>query len=335
MNKGSNEMNAFVGIDVSKEKLDIGWLREAGKVKTKVFKHQQQQFKAIRDWLLKNTGLPAEQVVITLEPTGIYHEALLYFLDEAGFKLLLVNPGRARKYAESLGQTHKTDKTDGLMLARYGKAQVTEAEARFWQPEAPEARHLKVLLRRLDALEKDLQREENRLEASSQSDSTDRVVQSIRDMIRVLKEEIARLQQDIDDHIDHYPELRRNRELLESVKGIGPVISRELVCLFACKRFINARQLAAFLGVIPKLKESGKQKGHVVLSKTGPARLRAKLYMAAVVATTHNRDIRAQRNRLIKQGKNKMQALGAAMRKLVQICFGVIKHQTEYQPQAC
>lgn len=333
MNKGSNEMYVFVGIDVSKEKLDIGWLREAGKVKTKVFSHRRSHFDALKGWLLKQTGVPAEQMVITLEPTGIYHEALLYDLHEAGFRLLQVNPGRARKYFEALGEIHKTDKKDAVMLARYGRAQVTEGAPIFWQPEAPEARHLKVLLRRLDALEKDLQREENRLEASSQSDCTDRVVQSIRDMIRVLKEEIARLEQDIDDLIESHPYLRKNRRLLNSIKGIGDVMSRELVCLFACKYFKNARQVSAFLGLIPKLRESGKMKGHTALSKTGPARIRQKLYMAAVVASQHNQDIRAQRDRLLKQNKNKMQALGAAMRKLVQICFGVIKHQTEYQPQ--
>lgn len=333
MNKGSNEMYAFVGVDVSKEKLDLGWLREGGKVKTKVFAHRRSEFGAIGNWLLKQTGLPADQVVVTLEPTGVYHEALLYYLHEAGFKMLLVNTGRARKYAEALSQTHKTDKKDAVMLARYGRSQLTEQEATFWRPEAPEARYLKLLLRRLDALEKDLQREENRLEASSQSDCTDRVVQSIEDMIRVLKEEIARLEQDIDNHIERHPQLRKNRALLSSIKGIGPVVSRELVSLFACKHFKNARQVSAFIGLIPKLRESGKMKGHTMLSKTGPARIRKKLYMAAVVASRHNRDIQAQRDRLRKQNKNNMQALGAAMRKLVQICFGVIKHQTEYQPQ--
>jgi len=149
-----------------------------------------------------------------------------------------------------------------------------------------------------------------------------------------LEAEIKRLQEDIDNHINHYPKLKRNRQLLESIKGIGPVMSRELVYLFASKCFVNAKQVAAYLGLIPKLKESGKFKGRTMLSKAGSARIRAKLYMAAVCASTHNPDIKAQKMRLLKAGKVKMQALGAAMRKLIQICFGVIKHQTEYQPQA-
>lgn len=91
--------------------------------------------------------------------------------------------------------------------------------------------------------------------------------------------------------------------------------------------------MAAYLGLIPRLNESGVFKGRTTLSKSGPSRVRAKLYLASVSASTHNHEIKALRDRLLKAGKTKMQALCAAMRKLVQICFGVIKNQTEYQVQ--
>lgn len=87
--------------------------------------------------------------------------------------------------------------------------------------------------------------------------------------------------------------------------------------------------MAAFVGLVPKLWESGKMKGRITLRKNGPARLRAKLYIAAIVATQHNLDIKHQYNRLLKAGKTKMQALGATMRKLVQICFGVLSNCCE------
>lgn len=326
-------MCEFTGIDVSKEKFDVGWLRDVktGKKKTKVFKNTRAGHQQVQDWLLNNLKVPAQDIVITLEPTGVYHEALMYFLHDCGFQVLLVNPGKARKYAESLNQIHKTDKLDAVTLAWYGHAQ--QHKLTLWQPEAPEIRELKVMIRRLDALEKDLQREQNRQEAAQVSLSSDRVAQSLKDMIETLKAEIERLQQDIDNHIDRFPELKRNRQLLQSIKGIGTVMSRELVYLFASKRFKSAKQAAAYIGLIPKLRESGKLKGRTMLSKIGSARIRAKLYMAAVCASTHNPDIKAQKARLLKAGKVKMQALGAAMRKLIQICFGVIKHQCEYQPQ--
>ncbi len=324
----------FTGIDVSKDKLDIGWLRDvtSGKKKSKVLKNTACGHKQTVDWLLASTQAKAAEIVVVLEPTGIYHEALIYALHEKGFNVFLVNPGKAKKYAESINLLHKTDKKDAIMLAHYGHAQCHALT--FWQPEAPEVRELKVMIRRLDALEKDLQREQNRQEATEFSLTSARVSQSLKDMISTLEAEIKRLQHDIDEQIKKHPQLKRNRELLESIKGIGPVMSRELVYLFASKTFKNAKQVAAYVGLIPRIKESGKFKGRTTMSKVGNARIRAKLYMAAVCASTHNPDIKAQKTRLLKAGKVKMQALGAAMRKLIQICFGVIKHQSEYQPQA-
>ncbi len=323
----------FFGIDVSKEKIDIGWLRDVntGKKKTKVLNNTAAGHQQAAQWLLKTSQAHAEDILVTVEPTGIYHEALLYYLHQQGFNVLLANPGKARQYAESINQTHKTDSQDAMMLASYGYAR--HHQLSLWHPEAPEIRELKAMIRRLDALEKDLQRERNRAEAIEHSVSCDRVSESINSMIGTLTEQIKDLQKDIDDHINRYPQLKRNRALLESIKGIGPVMSRELVCLFASKQFKNAKQVAAYLGLVPKLKESGKLKGRTTLSKTGSATIRAKLYMAAVSASHHNPDIRAQRTRLLMAGKLKMEALGAAMRKLVQICFGVIKHQCKYQPQ--
>jgi transposase len=331
--RGVNEMIEYTGIDVSKEKLDVGWIRDApnGKKKTKVLNNSPQGFEALAAWLLKNTQVDPQEILITLEPTGVYHEALVYFLHALGFKIVLVNPGKAKQYAQSIGFIHKTDKTDAIMLAYYGHAQ--HLKLPLWQPEAPEIRELKAMMRRLDALEKDLQREKNRLETSEISNSSQRVLTSLRDIIAVLEAEVANLTDDIDHHINNEPTLKKNRELLESIKGIGRVMSREMVYLFASKRFKNAKQAAAYVGLIPILHESGKRKGRTSISKAGPARIRAKLYMAAVCASTYNPDIRAQKDRLIKAGKTPMQAIGAAMRKLIQIGFGVIKHQSEYQPQ--
>jgi len=326
-------MNAVIGIDVSKDKFDTCWLRDAstGKKKSKSLRNSSKGYQEIHQWLLKNVGCEAPDILIVVEPTNVYHEALIHFLYEKGFKVFLANSGKAKKFAESLCMTHKTDKSDAAMLAYYGHAQA--AQATLWEPEPKEIRQLKAMMRRLDALEKDLQREKNRRETSEISDVSGRVLQSLDNMIKALEDEIEQLENDIDNHIDHHGHLKKNRELLKSIKGIGPVLSRELTYLFAAKRFKSAKQVSAYLGLIPKQHESGKLKGRTTISKVGPSRLRAKLYMAAVVASMCNPDIKAQKDRLMNAGKCKMEALGAAMRKLVQICFGVVKHQTKYQPQ--
>lgn len=325
------EMQFFIGIDVSKDKLDLGWLRDLprNKKKTKVFKNQSQELHRVSDWILKNTRAEPKDILVTVEPTGVYHEALLYHLHEQGFQVFLPNAALVKAFMQSLGTVHKTDKSDAVVLARYG-AQMHDRQ--LWQPEAPEIRELKAMMRRLDALEKDRQRELNRLEASEITLTSARVLQSLKDMITVLEQEIRYLQRDIDDHIDRYPPLRNNRKLLESITGVGPVVSREMTYLFSSKHFKSARQAANFVGVIPRIQESGTFVGCSRMSKEGPARLRAKLYMAAIVAKQHNPLIRQHYERLLANGKNKMQAIGAAMRKLVHLCFGVVKNQQTFQP---
>ncbi|MFT4926851.1 MAG: transposase [Phenylobacterium sp.] len=326
-------MLAFTGIDVSKEKLDLGWLRDptTGKKKNKTIKNTKKGHEQVAEWLVKNTKQKPENIVVVLEPTNVYHEGLMYFLNEKGFKIFLANPAKAKQYAKSIGVIHKTDKMDSIILAYYGQAM--QINHKYWIPESSEARALKAMMRRLEALEKDRQRELNRQDAFEFNPASERVTQSLQEIIEALESEIAALESAIDQHIESHLVLKKNRELLETIAGIGPVMSREFTYLFAAKLFENSKQVAAYLGLIPQLNESGKFVGRTTMSKMGPARFRAKLYMAAVVASSHNPDIKSQKERLLTAGKTKMQALGAAMRKLAQICFGVVKHQTEYQPQ--
>ena len=321
----------IVGIDISKAKLDCCWLREAekNKVKTKVFRNTLMDHDALVHWLLHQTGTSAEGIQIVMEATGVYHEPLAYALHERGFRVCVVNPARVREFANSLGNTHKTDAKDSQILALYGHRMQPE----LWQPEAPEVRELMALISRLEALEADLQRESNRHEKAEFNRSSERVIASLELMMTQLRQEKQRLEEDIDDHIDRYPHLKKDRVLLLSIPGIGPVMSRLMLSVIRSRSFEQAGQLAAYLGLVPHIQESGQWKGRSRLSKQGPARVRAKLYMAAVTTIRSNPDIRRQYERLTQNGKSKMQALGAAMRKLVQICFGVVKHQNEYCPQ--
>jgi transposase len=323
----------IIGIDVSKAKLDCLWLRDSVslKAKSKVFPNTPAGHQALLAWALKQTGEAVTELHGVMEATGIYHEGLAYALHEAGTRVSVVNPAQLRDYAKSLGTRTKTDKKDALVIARFGATQ----QPRLWQPEPPEVRRLKALIARLEAVKQDIQRELNRLEKAQISQTSADVVCSIETVYQQLNEEKARLETLIDEHIDQHPGLKQDRDLLESIPGVGPVISQHMVALLRSRPFEAAPQCAAFLGLVPVQHESGASvRGRVHLSKAGNAQLRAKLYMAALVATRHNPDIRRQYERLLRHGKSKMSALGAAMRKLVQICFGVLKHQTPYLPQA-
>lgn len=326
-------MDVMIGVDVSKAKLDCLWLKDPLnlKVKTKVLPNTSEGHRMLIEWVVKQTGAELDDCCFIMEATSVYHEALAYYLHDAGAWVCVTNPAQVRAFANSLGNRSKTDKKDSMVLARFGLTHRPPA----WQPEAPEIRTLRALLARLESLDKDIQREENRLEKAEISQASSQVIESIQLVLAALRAEKHRLEQQIDDHIDGHPKLKQDRQLLETIPGIGPVLSRLMLSVIHSRDFKDARQCAAYLGLTPCEWVSGSSvRGRSRLSKVGPAVVRAKLYMAAIVASTWNPDIKAHCDRMLVRGKSKMSALGGAMRKLVHICFGVVKQQTEYMPQA-
>lgn len=319
-----------IGIDVSKAKLDCAWLRENNKVKSKVFSNQIDGWKALISWAEKNTQESTIHLHFVMEATGVYHENFAAWLYDQGANVSIVNPAYVKHYAQGIGVRTKNDKKDSVVLARYG---AKEAPL-LWQPAPMEIRTLKALLVRLDAVEKDLLRENNRLEKSICSDTPTAVLASIEQTIEFLKKERKTLEKIIEEHLNNHKKLKEDNALLETIPGVGKVIAQRMLMVLGGHQFKSASQCAAYLGLVPIERESGSSiKGRSRLAKNGNPTIRAKLYMAAISAKQYNPDIKAQYERLTGNGKSKKSALGAAMRKLVQICFGVLKHQHPYQPQ--
>ena len=322
----------YIGIDVSKQKLDVCWLRDPqnNKLKTKKFDNSRAGVAELWGWVRDNTNVQPGDCVFILEATGVYHERAVNALYSLGVVIRMAQPQQFHHYVASHGVRSKTDKRDSILLARYG----ADGKGRAWQPEPSNIRHLKKLLGRLEALEQDIRREKNRLEAAEVGDFPEDIVASISRVIQALSEEKALLEKQINDHIDGDPTLKNNVTLLQSIPGIGAVVSRHLLCAVLAKPFAKARDFAAYIGLTPIVRESGTSvRSRPKLSKAGCSLLRAKLYMAAVVAIRYNQDAKALYTRLTKRGKAKMSALGAVMRKLAHICFGVLKHGKEYYPQ--
>lgn len=317
----------YLGVDVSKAKLDCLLLDSTtGKVKSKSIQNTNAGFKQLIEWLAEKKAPNAH---VIMEPTGVYHEPAALALADAGLTLSLVNPAQLRQFAQGLGVKNKTDKADSAVLARYGATLKPYA----WQPPSKSARHLKALLARRDAIADDLQREQNRQEAIEFAVSPDEVKQSIIQSISFLKAELKRLEDMIKRHIDSDPDLRGKKDLLETIPGVGERVSSNLTALFAAKTFDSAEQLAAYLGLVPVQWESGTSvRGRPRLSKAGPSHLRKLLYMPAVVARQWNPHIKSFSERLIAKGKSKMAVIGACMRKLAHLCFGVVHTGRPYDP---
>jgi len=322
-----------IGIDVSKAKLDMAWLKdvENQKTKNKVFGNQIKAFPQLIEWVEKNTSEEISNTLFVMEATGVYHEAVAYYLFDAGAQVAVVNPAQIHHYGKALAVRTKNDKKDSVVLARFG---ATQSPA-LWKPEPQDIRLLKALLARLDAVSKDVIRESNRQEKAQVSDVSPVVNESIETMMTHLNAEKQRLEKLIDHHIDGNPDLKKDAELLKSIPGVGDVVMRYMMMTYRSRNFRKASQMAAYLGLVPVERQSGSSlHGRSHLSKAGSGLIRSKLYMPAIVCAHHNPQAKALYERLLAKGKSKMSALGAVMRKIVQVCFGVLKHQQVYSPQA-
>ena len=319
----------YLGIDVSKLKLDCMLLfPETDKRKSKVVPNTSAGIKTLVAWCAKQ-GAAVEQIHGLMEATGPYHEQAATQLFDAGMGVSILNPAQVHDFAKALAVRSKTDALDSLVLARYGAV----LKPALWQPPPAHVRELRALLSQLDALTKDRARVANRQEKIQASGAPLLVESSVENTLDFYLVEIQRLEKAINHHIDRHPDLKQDSEMLETIPGVGTKVSRAMMTVMHTHRFSSAEALAAYLGLVPVQRQSGTSlKGRSRLSKTGRADLRAVLYMAGIVAAQHNPHVRALYQRLLGAGKAKMAAIGACMRKLVHLCFGVFKNKMPYCP---
>lgn len=310
----NNDNKVVVGVDISKKKVDLALLKE-GKYKHKVIANTRQGHESMIAWLQKNK---VETAHICMESTNIYGEALAEVLHDAGYTVSIVNPARIKGFAQSELARTKTDKTDAALIARFCLAMAPAP----WAPDPVEIRELKALVRRLEGLMGMRQQEVNRLDVAPEIIAAD-----IQQHITYLDDEIKETKKRIRNHIDDHPDLKQKKTLLESIPGIGEATIGTILSEFAhITRFRNGKALAAYIGVAPRERQSGSSiRGRTMMSKMGRSQLRKAFFMPAVVALRYNPILIDMKQRLTDAGKPKMAIIGAAMRKLVHLIYGVLK----------
>lgn len=321
-----------IGIDVAKDKLQIAWLKQLQplQVKPKSLPNTPVGHKALLDWLLQNTGATVERLRITLEPTNVYHEGVALYLHDQGCQVCLVNAKQVNDFSASLGNVSKNDRKDSVMLARFGAVM----NPRVWQPAPLEIRQLHALLDRLDTLQATMQQEENRLDTLQMRERYPETVKASLDQsIEFLKKAMQAIREQIDDHIDRHPGLKNDQKLLTTIPGVGELTAQRMIALMRSRAFTKASQVAAFMGIVPIERTSGTSVfKRARISHRGDPALRGKLFMPVVAAITHNATVRKFYQKLLAQKKHQRAAMTAAMRKLVHICFGVLKNQQAFSP---
>lgn len=302
-----------------------------GKVKTRKLKNDFNAATAVIRWLCK-LHVELTNVHIIMEATGVYHESLVCGFHKAGAMISLANPYRSRVFARGMGILTKNDRVDAYMLACCGALKAPETGS----PPPDNILCLRALLRRRDALVADSVREKNRLEKCRATDTPVVITESIENMLRSLRAELKHLDALIQSHLDQHPELKKNVDLLTSIKSVGFLLGLNMLVILRCHHFETAEQAAAFLGVVPVEKHSGtsvRERGR--LSKIVPPEIRAKRYLTSLCGMRFNPKMKAIYERLCQRGKAKMCAIGALMRKLVHWCYGVLKSQKPFDAEYC
>lgn len=310
-----------LGIDVSKDKLDCALCVE-GKYKSKRVTNNPQGFTELLKWLHK---WHVDSPHVCMEATGVYWEASAEFLAAHDLQVSVVNPAQIKAFGGSRLARTKTDEVDARLIAEFCLRMTPEA----WRPPSPGEQALRALVQRLDALQRMHTQESNRLGVAREA-----VRKGIADHMAWLDKDITALTKQIRDHIDGDPDLKQKHDLLDSIPGVG---ERTIAAILAFgadpNHFANARQCVAFAGLNPRQHQSGSSvNGKPRMSKVGHALLRKTLYMPAMVALYKTAWGKVFRGRLAAAGKPPKLIIGAMMRKLLHVAFGVLKSGQPFNP---
>jgi transposase len=307
-------MEHFVGIDVSKDRLDVH-LRPSG-----------ESFAVARDgealaMLVERLRALAPALVV-MEATGGYETVVASALGAAHLPLAVVNPRQIRDFARATGRLAKTDRLDAAAIAHFAEAIRPPA-----RPIADaQAQALGELVARRRQVIEMIVAEGNRRRRASQR----RVIRAIDRHLALLQSELSELDSDIDKAIRNSPAWQADADLLNSTPGIGPATIRTLIAELPELGRLTRRKIAALVGVAPINRDSGSLRGRRAIAGGRPA-VRTALYMAALVASRANPVIAAHYNKLRTAGKTGKQALVACMRKLLVILNAIVRDRRPWQ----
>lgn len=307
-------MEIIVGIDVSKDRLDVHVL-PSGEAFWVSNDHA-----GVEGLVGQLGGL--SPVVVGLEATGGFERLAVAALAGAGLAVVVVNPAQVRAYANALGKRAKADPIDAAVIAAFVAA--TKPQLRPLRD--TETGTLAELVARRRQIVQMIVAEENRARTTTAKQAQ----KSVQRLLVALRCELASLDADMDDHIHKSPVWRVNEKLLSSVPGVGPIVARSLIAEMPELGSLDRRQIAALAGLAPWTRQSGKWRGKSFIGG-GRSRVRAVLFMAALVAIRHNPVLKAFRDRLVAAGKPRIVAVVATMRKLLTILNAIVRDQKPWQ----
>lgn len=315
-------MTITIGIDISKLKFDVCVIKDDDTTECHVFANNNNGFKEFHQ-LLKNWV----DVHVGLESTGVYGDNVCQFLYDKKYTVYLLNPAQTKYYAKSMMKRSKTDKCDSISIAQFIK--LHKKTLTRWQPRSKNFNILKNMYRCMNHLKRDIRQVQGRIEAvtSSKQPGKSEALKIYTTQKKFLEKQVIDLQKHLKLMIEADEEMNRIYLLLISIPGIGEISAIGLIgSLPDLERFKTIKQLIAYAGLNPGIKESGTSvRGRSSISKSGSKELRSVLYMPALVIKKHSPMVREFAERLKKKGKLPKVVITAVMHKLVRIIYGVLK----------
>jgi transposase len=299
----------FVGIDVSKARLDVAARPDATACSEP---HNTEGVAAVV------TRLKAlNPTLIVLEATGGLEVPIALALASAGLAVAVVNPRQVRDFAKATGRLAKTDRIDALVLAHFADA--IRPAVRPLPDE--DARRLDALITRRRQVIEMRTAEQNRLGSTTAAV----VRRDLEAHIAYLTRQVEGLDQELEQAIEASPCWKAKDDLLRGVPGIGKVVSRTILATLPELGTLSNKRITALVGLAPVARDSGTLKGRRCIAG-GRGTVRSLLYMAALTAKRHNPVLRTFYERLIAAGKATKVALTAVMRKLLTIINAMVRH---------
>jgi transposase len=308
--------DVFVGIDVSKEWLDVSVVPSGEEWRVSYRRAH------VAELVSRMNELGPARIV--LEATGGYEIEIAAALSDAALPVCVINPRQSRDFAKATGELAKTDRVDARVLAEFGRSLRPPVRA---LPDTA-ARELREIMDRRGQILGALLAEKNRLERTKSKT----IKTSLRSHIRYLERQIEKIETALSDRIQESPAWQADVDLLKSVPGIGQLTAANLTILLPEIGTMGRRQIAKLVGVAPLSRDSGSRRGTRSIWG-GRSQVRRMLYMPTLVATQRNPVISALYNRLVERGKPKKVAIVACMRKLLIISNAMIRDRTPWTPE--
>lgn len=313
----------YAGIDIAKQSFDVTLQGAEGKKVHNSFPNNEKGFKAQVKWLRKQGAKTAH---VCMEATNIYWEGLAEYLHGAGYRVSVVNPARIAGYARSQMQRNKNDKIDSGVACDFCATQQPAA----WEPPSATQKELRSLERHRDDLQKMRTQTKNRLATAKEP----KVRQSLQRVLDNLNEEMAEMDKQMETLVKETPTLKAHFTLLRSIISLGPRTALKLLAeMYDLASYHSADAAAADAGLTPASYESGTTvRKKPKMSKVGKAAVRGALFLPAMSAIRFNPLLRTFAERLRSKGKSEKVIIGAVMRKLMHLAYGVLKHETPFDP---